>query len=36
MKRDESRMYKVLFSVVRDYIKEKKPVSSKRVLDNGA
>ncbi len=33
MKRDESRMYKVLFSVVRDYIKEKKPVSSKRVLE---
>jgi heat-inducible transcriptional repressor len=33
MKRDEGRMYKVLFSVVRDYIKRKKPVSSKRVLD---
>ena len=33
MRRDESRMYKVLFSVVRDYIKERRPVSSRRVLE---
>ncbi len=33
MKRDERRMYKVLFSVVKEYIKRKKPVSSKRILE---
>lgn len=33
MKRNEARMYKVLFSIVREYIRTKKPVSSKRVLE---
>ncbi len=33
MRRDESRIYKVLFSAVRDYIKSKRPVSSKRILE---
>jgi len=32
MRRDEERIYKVLFSIVKEYIKTKKPVSSKRVL----
>ena len=33
MKRNEQRMYKVLFSIVREYIRTKRPVSSKRVLE---
>ncbi|MCD6449900.1 MAG: heat-inducible transcription repressor HrcA [Thermotogaceae bacterium] len=32
MRRDEERIYRVLFSIVKEYIKTKKPVSSKRVL----
>ena len=32
MKRDEDRMYKVLFAAVREFIKTKRPVSSKRIL----
>lgn len=33
MRRDEGRIYKVLFSVVKDYIKNRKPVSSRRILE---